>query len=257
VDTARWDRAVVRGRDRPRVVGFLTGAVVGMAVLGLVWMWVAGLQHGDVTFTGKDADATAPAALPTSTPTLRDEGAAASTPLESCRRLDDRVRDALRAASPALSQWEIHVGAMNKLVAGVITLRQANAFWNNTRFAAQQNLATFRAAERRASRADRTDARCPRPMSRMSGMSGTAGMKHSPKLASCARREAADQRALDAADTAIATWSHHVTAMNMLRMGHLSPARAGRMWLRSWREGVRQIRAYHEAARAARTSGVC
>jgi hypothetical protein len=185
-----------------------------------------------------------PAPTPTSDPTT----AASPTALDSCRQVDAGLRDALHAAAPALGQWEVHVGAMNKLVAGAITLRQANAFWNNTRVEARRNLTAFRAAYRRALH---PGAECRRPMAPMPGMS------QAPRLRSCARRVQADRQVLRAADTAITTWGHHVVDMNMLRMGTMTPATANQMWLASWQEGVRQIRAYHQVARGARAVGRC
>jgi hypothetical protein len=50
---------------------------------------------------------------------------------------------------------------------------------------------------------------------------------------------------------AIATWRHHVVDMDMLRMGHLSPARATQMWMRSWQMGVGQLNNYRDARKHA------
>jgi hypothetical protein len=243
--------------DRRRLVlGFLGGTLVGAMLLATIWVAVSSVG-GDTAHAGarhasggaSPPDSPAPAAQTggvstTSAPT-------APTALESCRSADAQVHQALRAAAPAMSQWEVHVGAMNKLVAGAITLRQANAFWNNTRVEARQNLDTFRSAERRATR---SPVSCRHRLAAMPGMGEGNG---SPRLRSCERRVAADRRVLAAADAAISTWGRHVVDMNMLRMGTMSPARATRMWLASWQEGVRQIRAYHQAERVARTSGVC
>lgn len=235
--------------DRPRaLLGFVVGVVVGLVALGGLWAAIA-FHGGGVAETGRNA---ADQILPgsgarTSAPT---GGAAPARPtaLQSCRQQHDVLRQALRAVGPAMTQWEIHVGAMNKLVAGAISLSQANAFWNNTRVDARQNLSAFYAAQRQASR---LQAACPGPMAAMPGMSQSAGLR------SCARRVAADRRVLSAADTAMATWRHHVLAMNMLRMGSMTPATATRMWLASWQEGVRQIQAYHHAAHAAHAAGSC
>ena len=35
-----------------------------------------------------------------------------------------------------MRQWEVHIGAMNQLIDGEITLQQATRFWNETRRAA-------------------------------------------------------------------------------------------------------------------------
>ena len=236
------------GADLPRpIIGFLVGLLVGMTALALVWIAVSSMGGGSVTVTGNDAGASVQPGLSASQDEPSDEPVG-PTALQLCRRADAQVERALDAAGPALGQWEVHVGAMNKLVVGAITLRQATTFWNQTRVAARRHLATFQKAERHATSRMGT---CGKPVA------GTATTDDSGALRSCMRRVAADRVALQAARTAITTWSHHVMAMDMLRMGHLSPAKATRMWLASWKEGVRQIRAYHEAERAVRTSGSC
>jgi hypothetical protein len=62
---------------------------------------------------------------------------------------------------------------------------------------------------------------------------------------------------LHAARTAIGTWRRHVRAMEMLRMGHMSPATASRMWLAMWQRGQDEIETYRVAARAARSVSGC
>lgn len=245
-EPAGRDPAIVRQRT---VIGFLVGILVGAAVLAAAWA-MAGSPGGDTSLaTAHDPGAGTRQVTPRTTAGPRAADTAATpTPLQSCRHADGEVRRALDAAGPAMSQWEVHVGAMNKLVAGAITLPQATAFWNNTRVAARQHLASFRRSERQATLDPAT---CRHPMAAMPGMGG------SPRLKACVRRLAADRRVLAAADTAMTTWRRHVVDMEMLRAGSMSPTRATRMWLSSWQEGVRQIRAYHQAERAARASGVC
>jgi hypothetical protein len=235
------------GADLPRpIIGFLVGLLVGMTVLALVWITVSSMGGGSVTVTGSDDAATVQPGGVASQEEQPDEPAG-PTALQLCRRADAEVKEGLHAAGPALGQWEVHVGAMNKLVVGAITLGQATTFWNQTRIAARRHLETFQEAARQATSHMGT---CHRPVAAMSpGASGA--------LRSCTRRVAADREALQAARTAITTWGHHVMDMEMLRTGHLSPARATQMWLASWREGVRQIRAFHEAARVAQDSGSC
>ena len=153
-----------------------------------------------------------------------------------CRAVFTRQTPALRAAAASLAQWEVHIDAMNKLVAGTITLDQARAFWNKTRIGAQELLTGYDSA---AVALANVDATCPSP-------------PDSVASASCSRAVAARSRVVRVADTALATWRHHVHDMEMLRQGSLSAARAGRMWLRNWRVGARQVHRYHVAARAAR-----
>jgi hypothetical protein len=241
-DTAAEDGDVVGGEALPpTVVGFGLGLVVGMVLLGLVWL---GFSYFTGTTTTPTARQGLGAAVDQHVSAPTRSAAPGPTRLELCRKADARVQPALRAAHPALSQWEVHVGAMNKLVVGAITLQQATDFWNQTRLAARHNLRVFRVADRRATG---HAVRCVAP-----------GKDHmSAMLRSCARRVAADRRTLSAARTATATWSHHVTDMDMLRMGKLAPATATRMWLASWKEGVRELQVYQDAVRATRSSGTC
>lgn len=68
---------------------------------------------------------------------------------------------------------------------------------------------------------------------------------------------AADEQALRVATTAADTWRMHVRDMEMLREGRLSPAEATRMWLASWQQGMRQLKAYQAAESALDESGSC
>ena len=224
------------------IMGFLVGALVGMALIGIVWLTASALA-GDPAPTVVRYAAGPPDATATASPAVHRS----PSPLQQCRRTLDRIQPALRAVGPTLSQWEIHVGAMNKLVVGAITLPQANAFWNQTRVDAHRNLNAFRAAAQRAGAGRAT---CPSPED--PGITDAT-----PRLRSCVRRVAAEEHTLAAARTAIATWGRHVMDMDMLRAGKMSPSQATRMWLSSWQEGVRQIQQYRNAAGAVRGAGTC
>jgi hypothetical protein len=152
----------------------------------------------------------------------------------------------LRRAASSIDQWEVHVGAMNQLVAGAITLQQATAFWNRTRVGARHRVASF---ERAWGRLQRHGLDCPSPGMLPSGSP--------PQLRSCSRKVAADMRVLQAAETAIQTWRRHVGAMNMLRMGTLSPTAATQMWLAMWHRGQHEIETYRAAARVAHQVPPC
>jgi hypothetical protein len=214
-----------------------------MVLIGLVWLGVASLTGGSSVPVAKEDVGRSVSLNLTASPGPQQRG---PTPLERCRKADSRVLPAIRAAGPAISQWEVHVGAMNKLVVGAISLQQATDFWNQTRLDARSNLKVFRAAARKA---EAQRVRCKAPDHGADDVSA--------QLRSCAKRVAAERRALDVAKTAIATWGHHVMAMDMLRMGKLSPTKATQMWLASWKEGVRQLQAYHGAIRSARSAGTC
>ncbi|MDI4643248.1 hypothetical protein K9U39_20405 [Rhodoblastus acidophilus] len=195
-------------------------------------------SHGDShggTGTGEQgADSgTAPVASPL------------DTRLTRCVSADQALTQALDNAQPALDQWAVHVGAMNKLVVGEITLEQASAFWNRTRHDAATRIEDFRAVmdDVRVRGLD-----CPGPHYLAPG---------ARQLPPCTRRVAADIRALGAARTSIATWEHHVHDMEMLRSGDLSPEDATAAWLSMWQEGMDDLDTYDEAAREMKQHEAC
>jgi hypothetical protein len=145
-----------------------------------------------------------------------------------------------------MDQWAVHIGAMNKLVVGQISLSQANAFWNQTRVGAKQHVTQFQQAMKEVRR---TGVDCPSP--------GKLGQKVPYALRTCVRQVDADLRTLRAARTAIDTWSMHVRDMERLRSGKLSASAATRMWLSMWQRGVHQLQAYREAASAGQRAGGC
>lgn len=215
------------GPGRAYLAGGVVGGLVGAAVVLLVWLTISALSP--------DSPGSADAPRP---------GGAGATVLGTqeassgqCRQRFAAQGRVLRAADATLSQWEVHVGAMNKLVTGAISLQQATAFWNQTRVGAQERLARYDAAVR--------------------ALEGAAN-RCSPAAAAavddqrCAAAVEARDLALRKAHRATATWRQHVHHMEMLRQGTLSPAMAQRMWLRSWHRGVRQLEAYRAAAQDAR-----
>lgn len=226
----------------PAAAMFVVGALVGAFVLGLVWFTTTTLEDEPTTGSGSRGAGAGSASQ------REEEGPqplARGTRLERCALASERLDASLRAARPAMAQWEVHVGAMNQLVVGAISLQQATAFWNQTRLAAKRKIGRFQDSLRPVSRAGLD---CPVP-SRLGHASG--------QLRACALSVDGRAAAVDAAQTAIRTWAGHVQAMDMMRMGHLSPADATREWLASWRRGVREIEAYKGAARAARHAGTC
>jgi hypothetical protein len=150
------------------------------------------------------------------------------------------ARFALRRAASSIDQWEVHVGAMNQLVTGAITLQQATVFWNRTRVGARHRIERF---ERAREQLQRDGLDCPSPAMLPSGSP--------PQLRACSGEVAADLRTLQAAGTAIQTWRRHVEAMEMLRMGKLSPSSATQMWLAMWHRGQQEIQTYRAAVQEA------
>ena len=165
--------------------------------------------------------------------------------LARCAEASLGLENVLIEAQPALDQWAVHVGAMNKLVLGEITLQQATAFWDRTRVAARHHVDDFRGS---VTDLRRRGVDCPSPSLLAPGARALPG---------CVRRVAAHVRALGAARTSIDTWEHHIHDMEMLRSGELSPEDATAMWLSMWQQGVRDLDAYDAAAEDAEQQDEC
>ncbi len=216
----------------------LAGVVAGAVVVGLAWWgtwwWSPDDPAGADRAVVHSGHATEGLALETT-------GASeATSELALCQSVYDEQGAPLRAAADSLGQWEVHVGAMNKLVTGEITLDQATQFWNRTRVGAHAKLHAFATA-----RGDyaRRIFRCPSPHQE-------AGAK--TELDTCHHAVTARGRVLRLATLALVRWEEHVHHMDMLRSGEMTPEQATELWLQNWRAGDREIRAYQAAARTAK-----
>jgi hypothetical protein len=233
-------------RDRgPMISAFLIGALAGMVALGLVWATTAILADNDSDSGRVATTAMTGTATTDAEPSQQTQSSPVPSQEDRCRQADAELAGPLRAAVPALDQWEIHIGAMNKLVVGAITLQQATAFWDQTRVGAKRNVDRFYSATRRVPFAG---VDCPSPGSLTQA---------SAALRSCARHVAHERQAFDAARIAIQTWKKHIRHMEMLRMGLMSPTTATRLWLAAWQEGNRELQAYRRAERPVNKSDRC
>ena len=167
------------------------------------------------------------------------------TRLMRCASAARTLQGSLDAAEPALEQWGVHVGAMNKLVVGEITLQQATDFWERTRLGARRHIEAFRDG---VATLRRQGVDCPNPSLLAPGARALPG---------CARQVAAQVAAVRAATTSIDTWDQHVEHMDMMRLGSLSPENATDMWLSMWQDGVRDLDAYDAVARKGRQLDGC
>jgi hypothetical protein len=217
---------------------WLAQALVCILLLGsLAWL-AAGAAHGpeDPPAAGTDQGSRLPGSGGVTSNT--SDTLSRGTHLDRCRQVYDAQLDPLLAASTAMPQWQIHVTAMNQLVLGAITLQQATQFWNQTRVGARRRLRHFSTV---VERFDERGVRCL-----------PVGSTAPERLQQCARAVVARNHALAAARRALHTWSVHVTHMEMLRDGMMSPARATRLWLQSWHAGQREIDRYGAAMRDVR-----
>ena len=163
--------------------------------------------------------------------------AAIDTAVAECRTVWEAQEQPLQAAAVSLGQWQVHVDAMNQLVAGEITFAQATAFWEQTRIQAADNVTAFTEAD---SDYVASDPSCPTPVM-PDGI-----VVDAEALAACEGGIEARDEALDAARVSIRTWHHHVIDMDLLRAGKLSPELALELWRRYWRQGVDELAAYRE-----------
>lgn len=221
------------------------GVFIGALIVVLVWAMFtvmrgsAGSPSASQPRQATDAGTAAAIASDDSAPS--EAGAdPAKAWLNRCQLVYAEQQRPLRAAGVAMSQWQVHIYAMNKLVLGAITLQQANQFWNQTRAGARAHLRAFIAARRHF---DGRTVHC-RPVG-----SGP----HGRQLGRCERAVAARNGVLDTARAALATWGMHVRHMEMLRDGMMSPARAQRLWLENWHEGQHEVNQYRSAEHDART----
>lgn len=145
----------------------------------------------------------------------------------------------LLAAQASMEQWRLHITAMNRLVAGEITIAQAADFWQQTRVGAINRVQRFHTDYARYTR----DApACP-----SSGLTAADSSPTSGSLERCVAAARAGDRILTLADTAVTTWEHHVHDMEMLRKGEITPAQAADKWRTSWRAGNRQLKKFQDA----------
>ena len=200
----------------------------------------AASQLGDTTL---GATAVTTSAVPTAT---RRDPVSLVAVAETCRLANLRQQAPLSAAEVSLAQFEKHIDAMNLLVAGKISLAVATTFWDETRVGATQNVAAFRHADKELSA---SGARCPAVDPTIAD---AAPYGQVVAIKSCASAIAQRAVALARARSAVGTWEHHVHDMEMLRMGHLTPAQATAAWRKNWKTGENQIQAYDKAAAKAK-----
>jgi hypothetical protein len=207
------------------------------AVLLAVLVASAAVGAGVVDWRLHDDGSSGSRAQP-STPTPSGSAAASAassssdssdTGLSDCRALFAQELQAQLAADASMSQWQLHIDAMNQLLAGKITLAEATAYWASTRKGAIHRVERFRRLDNRLSR---SQYQC------------TSTGQADPVLSACVHATRAVGRALNAARTATKTWRHHIGEMEMLRSGDIGPTRALNMWLAMWQDGQDQVERY-------------
>jgi len=249
-----WDKSSSSDRGPGRFNNTLYGMFIGALVVALVWMVSVGLRgSGDPSSTkGSIASDSGPRAQlanagsatptasgsPTSAAGAQDKQALRAAVLHDCRTVYRTQTPPLVDAAAAMAQWQVHIGAMNQLVLGVISLQQATQFWNQTRVGAHAHLHAFRVA---VAPLEQPSAQCPPPPR----SAAPTGM-----VVRCEKAVAARADVLRASQVALGTWRMHVMHMEMLREGKLTPQQAETLWLQSWHEGQQQVTRYRAAVQA-------
>jgi Mrp family chromosome partitioning ATPase len=214
---------------RRRWAGVIATAITVAVVISSVW-WVS-YDDGRNEARANDQDSPESPLVATAT----SARSAVDAALEECRSTWKAQKAPLKTAADSLNQWDVHITAMNQLIAGKITLAQANAFWEQTRVQASQKVHRFHNADRRYVGGDHA---CRTP-----AVAEDSEVDLS-ELAACENQIQQRDEALGAARVAIDSWDHHVMDMNQLRAGEISPDRAVRLWLKYWKQGAADLKAY-------------
>jgi len=241
-----WSTTGPAPGNRPgaMVAAMVVGAVVAL-LLVLAWNRLSADGSSPAARAeGPDAVLASPSAADPQAPGVAPERHGA-TRLARCTSGWRRLQRPLAAAGASLDQWGIHIGAMNTLVVGEITLRQARDFWNDTRRGAQRRVADFDAA---LAELERVGIDCPDPGVLAPGARA---------LPACAESVEAGVDALSAARASVATWAEHVHHMEMLRLGQMTPEEATSAWLASWKKGAEELEDYKAAHRAEAAADGC
>jgi Mrp family chromosome partitioning ATPase len=219
---------------RRRWAGVIAVAAAAALVIPAVW-WSGG--DDDSSEAGREAAPVPEASVAGIASSDRAEAVAA---LKECRSTWEAQTQPLRSAARSLSQWRQDIKAMNRLVAGRISLDRAQAFWSRTGVQAAQRVRRF----------DRADAAYT--VGQYSCPTLVTSENPSPRLrtvSACRRDIAQRDDVIQAARLAIDTWHHHVMDMNKLRDRTMAPARAIQRWNTYWKQGTAELHHYHKQRR--------
>jgi len=193
---------------------------------------VIGAGAVDFKISGPDGKASGNAGL-----SANDEGPSTGSPDRPAACTESwgqELRVAL-AAERTLEDWRLHIDAMNRLVAGDITVPQAKALWE----------ASEQGALRRIERFQHLAATLPQAPNACDAATST------DDSGACARAARAVSRTIDTARAAVSTWKVHFTDMDKLRDGEITGRQAEQKWKRLWRTGKAQTVRYDHRATGA------
>ncbi len=231
----RQDRRHTRLRPHPWLG--TVAVVVAVLTMTTIFSWLSLEEERSPQAPDSETVAIDPSTSPPAPLDTESLQAAIDTAVEECRTVWEAQEQPLQAAETSLAQWQVHVDAMNQLVAGEITFAEATAFWEQTRIQAADNVTAFTEADGGYVASDPS---CPTPVMPEGIVVDTES------LAACEDGIEARDEVLDAARVSIRSWHHHVIDMDLLRAGKLSPELALELWRRYWRQGVDELAAYRE-----------
>jgi hypothetical protein len=221
-----WSLRALRRHPLAGVIGSVLAVV--MVISTVFW-----LSYDDPSDASHTSAPTRDASLARTAPS--SSASAVTAAMKQCRSTWDAQAAPLATAADSIDQWQVHIDAMNQLVAGKITLAQATAFWEQTRIKAADKVNRFQTADDTYIAGTHS---CRKPEGTRVDNPGVLA------LMACKRAIAQRNDALEAARVAIGTWHHHVMDMNMVRAGTLSPTRAVQLWNQNWRLGAAELDDY-------------
>ncbi len=236
----RQDRRHTRLRPHPWL-GTIA-VVAAVLTMTMIFSWLSLEEERSPQAPDSEAVEIVPSTSPPASLDTESLQAAVDRAVDECRTVWAAQEQPLEAAAVSLAQWQVHVDAMNQLVAGEITFAQATAFWEQTRIQAVDKVMAFTEVDGDYVASDPS---CPTPVL----PEGIA--VDTEALAACEDGIEARDQALEAARVSIRTWHHHVIDMDLLRDGKLSPELALELWRRYWRQGADELAAYRERLREA------
>jgi hypothetical protein len=168
----------------------------------------------------------------TSAPTQTTSGSAESA---GCKELwANELRVAL-AAERTLQEWRLHIETMDQLVAGKISMDDANLLWDESEHGALRRIDRFKRID--------ADLKSSPTNCDIEDPTGPTG--------ECADAAQAVERTIDVARAAVDTWKHHIQEMARLRAGEITEEEAIQSWHRLWRTGqVQTVKYDHRATKA-------
>lgn len=227
-------------KDRALRTGI--AAVVVLVIGGLGWSAVAAFGGGDDDKAA--AGSGQQAADATSSPTSSADSSPASSPsdtasaqpaaLRACAQEVEGAAKVVAAAEEGVENWHKHVQARTDMLHGTMSVEEMDRMWEMTKVAGPTDQRRFHAA---------LDTYDPSPAcDDLADAPGAAAA-----ASDCAARYDSAQKAVDAAEAAMADWQSHLVNMAAYAAGKMPAHEAQAKWVEAWRNAPPHINAYEKA----------